>query len=433
MSVRYIHPIRVTALLILAAGLLAACSAIQPVNTAPDIAQSSSAPLPSASSVVSTAPSASIAASPAAAAPDASTAAAIDEQAVMAGIQATLDRYSQAYNENDPTLLAQTIDQSNAPFRRLVQGKFQATQESVFGGGGGYDYRVTRIKPRQYGFIEAHIELWGSAHDWTFREVDGRWLLSEPTEKQIGARQKTETEHFTYYTYHWSDDINSKVIELMEQAYTEVRERLGKAPEKKADIYIKPIFGGPPLTDPQTLAFYWSASHPRGADRMVIFAPGSFAFGFYDASNGWEPKLQTALTHEYVHLVNNRSFTPIHRMSDWMFEGLAEYVADNPRASEVSAAVRSDNIIPIIDPSDRVNKQDLQRLTILERDESLAYGLSYSLVAFVVEKYGGLDGFWKLVQVYDQKQKLPESLQEAFGVSYEQFDQEWRAWLKENY
>ena len=82
-----------------------------------------------------------------------------------------------------------------------------------------------------------------------------------------------------------------------------------------------------------------------------------------------------------------------------------------------------------------MNKQDLEHLTLLEKssDVSLAYGFAYSLVAYINEKYGGMEGFWKVVEAYDKSQKFDLALQQAFGVTYEQFDQDWRAWLKENY
>ena len=96
-------------------------------------------------------------------------------------------------------------------------------------------------------------------------------------------------------------------------------------------------------------------------------------------------------------------------------------------------AVQSDNIIPIIDTSGQFNKQDLDHLSILDQDVSLAYGLAYSLVAYVNEKYGGMDGYWKLVQAFDRQQNLDKALQEAFSISYEQFDKDWRAWLKQKY
>jgi hypothetical protein len=64
---------------------------------------------------------------------------------------------------------------------------------------------------------------------------------------------------------------------------------------------------------------------------------------------------------------------------------------------------------------------------------SLAYGLAASLVDYINEKHGGMDGFWKFAAAFDQQQNLDKALQEAVGVTYEQFDTDWRAWLKAKY
>jgi hypothetical protein len=414
---------QILASIALGAALLAACAG-SPQAPAPTSA-------PAAAPAATSAPPAAVSAPTQAAARAATSAPTEDD--VKAGIQQTLDLYSKAWIENNPDLLQQTVDQSNAPFRRLVSGRFDTFQQSIASSIYKTDYKVKSVKPRDLGFMQAQVERAsdGAVADWLFRQVKGRWLLSEPTEKQIGKRVKIDGEHFTYYTYPWADDINPKLEQLMENARAKVLERLGKVPDKKTNIYILPVFGIGSPQDPGVLAFYDRAA--RGVSRMVIFGPESFSFGFYDSSQGWEPALQGTLTHEYTHLVNDASFTPIARMTDWMVEGLAEYVSDHPRTPQVREAVWANKIIPIIDTSGTVNKQDLEHLSILDKDVSLAYGLAYSLVAYINEKYGGMDGYWKLVQTFDKEQNLDKALQGAFGISYEQFDKDWRAWLKEKY
>ncbi len=430
------HSLRRAGSILLLASVLSACSAVQSIDTpaengASAVAQASAAPSASASAAAIAASSTQASVAPSAAeSPVANT---TDEQAIIASIQETLDLYAKAYNDNDPSLLAQVVDPKNGPMKRYVQTRFENYQESIFGGQGGFEYTVTEVEPHESGFIIATIERSGLQAKWTFREVNGRWLMSEPNEKQLGERQKVESEHFTFYMYPWTKDVNEKLMQQMDVAREQVLEKLGKVPDLKANVYIKPTFGVGAVTSPNTLAFYDRNS--RAGDRIVIAAPNSYVFPFYDASAGWEGDLQTTLTHEYTHLVNNRSFTPISRMSDWMVEGLAEYVSDptSARSRGVPAAVASDQIIPIMDTSGQVNKQDLEHLTILEQDVGLAYGFAFTLVEFINDKHGGMDGFWKLVQSYDQKQNLPAAIQEAYGISYEQFDQEWRAWLEENY
>jgi hypothetical protein len=95
--------------------------------------------------------------------------------------------------------------------------------------------------------------------------------------------------------------------------------------------------------------------------------------------------------------------------------------------------MQSNQLIPIIDKSGGVDKQDIEHIYTLEKDRFLAYGEGYTLVEYIDQKYGGLDAFWKVVQAYDREQNFDKALREAFNVSYEQFDKDWRAWLKEKY
>lgn len=353
---------------------------------------------------------------------------------IKAGIQKTLDRYVKAYNDNDPDLFLETIDPTNLPFRRYVRAHFDNAHLSFLA-----DHRMARllaraVTPREQGFMLAHIETRsGSAADWLFRQYKGRWVLSEPTVEQIGKRKETKSEHFVFYSYPWADDVTPTLIKLMEQARENVIKRLGKAPDQKTYVVIQPIYGLNKFASATFIARYFSSGRPGVADTIQMYAPHGYVFGFYDADESWEPELERTLTHEYTHLVHDRSFPDAGKASIWMSEGLAEYVAGNSREWEVREAVRTGNIIPIVDSVSPVYKQDLQHIDTLVKDTSLAYGLSYSLVAYIDEKHGGLKGFWKLARAYTESQNLDVALDEAFGVSYEKFDRGWRDWLEETY
>jgi hypothetical protein len=423
---------RAIALIALAAALLAACGGPAAVAPSPTAAEAQPTTAPTAAE-----PTAAAAATPAGE-PSATPAAdaATDASDPKAGIQQTLDKLAEAYNENKPELIAQIVDPANSPLRRFWQTRLETFQQSLSAGQVTFAYEVQDTRPLDMGFVVAEVSSGGGLADWTFREVKGAWLISEPTKAQLGKREKIETEHFTFLAYPWAKDTTEEIIKLMENARERVRAKLGKVPDKKAEVYLNPTYGVASDASPNTLAYYDDFSgNARGVDKMVIFSPESYVFGFYDPSVGWQKELEDTLTHEYAHLVNNRMFTPLARMSVWMSEGLAEYVSDSFRVNQMSQAVQADYIIPILDPSGQVNKQDLDHLTILEKasDRSLAYGFAASLVQYIDEKYGGLDAFWKFVAAYDTSQSHEKALQEAFGVSYEQFDKDWRAWLKEKY
>lgn len=360
----------------------------------------------------------------------------LTEESVKEGIQAALDLYAEAYSKNKPELLKEAADQTNAPFRRYIQTRFEQSLQAGYVGTGGYSFTVASVEERDLGFWQAQvINVNGYANDWTFRQLeDGRWVMSEPTSKQVGEKEVIETEHFTFVTYEWSEDVNPMLMELMDQARQNVLDRLGKVPDMKPEVTIKPTFGVGKAENPGTLAYYDRSS--RRTDKIVIFAPESYVFQSYDPKVGWQAELETTLTHEYTHLVNNRSFTPIARMSDWMIEGIAVYASqDTGYDYLVSRAVAEDKILPIIDQSDRVYKEDLEHFTILDEQWEVVtgYGLSNALVRYIVEEHGGLEGFWKLVDSYDKSQRLPNALQETFGVDYDTFQADFNTWLKANY
>jgi len=354
-----------------------------------------------------------------------------DISKIKEGIQPTLALYAQAYNQNDPDLLTKAVDQTNLPFRRFVRTRFDTYQKSFLGGQLKFSYAVQDVKLRDFGFVQARIRISGDGEAaWFFRQVDGTWVVSEPTSEQLGEPNITEHVFSTFYTWSWADDVNNRVIQLVENARERVRKKLGKVPDQQATVKIKPIYGLTPFDDPFAVAYYGSARSSAELDRIEIFAPHSYGFGSYDAMGGWEKELQDILTHEYTHMTHKRSFDNAGNLMSWVTEGLAEYVSDELRTYQVRAAVQSGNIIPIVDTSSRVYKQDLMHLELLERDRSLAFGFSVSLVVYITQNYGGLEGFWKFVHAYDDKQDIDAALRQAFGIGFDQFDRDWRAWLK---
>jgi hypothetical protein len=137
------------------------------------------------------------------------------------------------------------------------------------------------------------------------------------------------------------------------------------------------------------------------------------------------------LTHEYTHMAHARVYAGSGRLADWMSEGLAEYIAQEPDNLRYACrAYRSGTVIPILDESDTVYKQDLMHMTQLDKDTGLAYAYSQALVSFVTEKYGGLDGFWKLASALDKTGDFKKALREAFRIEYKDFNQKWERWLR---
>jgi len=346
----------------------------------------------------------------------------LSDDEIKAGIQEALDLYAQAYNENKPDLLEEVLDQQNKPFHRIVRSRFDEAQKSSYEGGFDYQFTLLDITKRDFGY--------DYNADWPFRLVNGHWVLTEPTVEQVGEPITTETEHFIFTTYPWADDVNQQIMEMMETARVNVDTVLGKVPDEKASVKIMPIYGLSPYNPMNAIALYNKEKGPL-KNIIEVYTPESFAYSFYDKNLGWAGELQSTLTHEYTHMAHARSFGQAGRLSDWMSEGLAEYVANaNGRVQQACDAFQSGTFIPILDESNTVYKQDLMHMYTLEKDFGLSYGFATSLVYFTVENYGGLDGFWKLATALDETSDFKKAVQKAYGISYEEYNKNWQAWLK---
>lgn len=351
----------------------------------------------------------------------------LSDEEIMAGIQESLNKYAEAYTYNQPEVLSQIVDAENKPFYRIVTSRFKTFQESYLAGQIEFSYTVTEIQRRDYGYVVAHIVTPGMNADWVFRQLNGVWVLSEPSVEQVGEAVETETDHFVFITYPWADDVNPRIMEMMETARGDVEKVLGKTPEQKAKVKIMPIYGLSPYNAMDAIALYAS-----GRETIEVYTPFSYAFGGYDPALGWDGELQATLTHEYTHMTHMRSFDMAGRLSDWMSEGLAEYVSATTDENIYYAcdAMRGGTFIPIIDESDAVYKQDLMHLTMLDENVWLGYEYSHSLVKFTADNYGGMDGFWKLARALDETSDFKKAVPEAFGIPYEQYERQWREWLK---
>jgi len=356
--------------------------------------------------------------------------AAISDSDILAGIQDTLNTYAKAYNRNDVELLKSVTDEENLPFKRLVTSRFSDYQKSIYAGSYSFNYEVQSIQRMPLGFVQAHILSDGdTAYDWLFRLVDGKWLLSEPTEAQFGKPVEKETDHFIYELYPWNESTNEEIMGLMENAAARVNEVLGALPAEKAKVEILPGYSADPYADPNSLAYYQTGGNGE-PDKMVIFSPNSFSFGWYDAQKGWQPDLEATLIHEYTHMTHQRAFDKAGKLLDWFSEGLAEFVSGSQRYYEVRNALNTDQLIPIVDNSVSINQQDLGHIYLLENNVSLAYAEAETLIMFIYEKYGGINGVWEFARAHDKYQNYDLALQAAFRIDYDTFNQQWRDWLK---
>jgi hypothetical protein len=350
---------------------------------------------------------------------------------IKAGIQKTLDDYNSGLKKDDKALFMHTIDVNNQTLWKFANQNFDYMENSASRQTVKLGMKVAQIKVLSQGLVLATVirDRDGWIAHWYFRKVDDRWVLSEPTIEDTGSPQTFENGNYTFETYPIAEDVNASYIYLMEKARAHVQRDLGKVPESKVKLSIFPGAAMSPSATGDLSGWHINPT-AGGADDIYVLTPTTYFFGFYDPKAGWEPDFEMLLTHELARIAYVREFGNPGRGVDWFFEGLAEYVSGYNEMPDVKAVVQENAIIPLIDPSG--NKADLAHFDNVGNRAS-AYGLSESLVTFIVENYGGLDTFWALAQSYDETQDIKKSIQETLGMSYEEFDTAWRTWLKEEY
>lgn len=329
----------------------------------------------------------------------------LDVVAAERGIQLALDTYARAYNDNQPALLAEVVDQTNAPFRQVVQAQFDDFWKAGFANGAPSAYEVVSVKPQALGFVLAHVRGNGrSVGDWLFRQVEGRWVLSEPTPEQMGEPYTVETENFIFTLYPWADGDNQEVMDLLEQTRQKVLERLGAALTEKIAVYIYPGYTLTPDRPLAQLATY-QFDTPRAPDLIEIYAPRSFAFGFYTPDYGWQDTLSLALMPEYMRLIYKRHFNDVGAGLPWILDGLTDYALYTDSVGFACLSLT-------MNPSDSPSMDP------------------HSLVVYIFKEHGGAEGLWAFARAYDESQNEDAALQATFGVNSVTFDREWRSWVK---
>lgn len=372
---------------------------------------------------------------------DASTTATIDtspdDEATRLAVQATVEQWSAAYNDQSVDELRLAIDPKNLAFRRTQESRLRQYNVSELAGTTTFQGTIQDIVPLNDGYLRATVDFGGWLRPWTFRHVGDKWLLSEPRRSELGKPLTRATEHFTVRYYAWDADVIGPLAQIFERAYTSDVHVMGRGPERKTLVDIIPTTELMPGGANGWVAGRYIPGHKStdGLPMVWMSAPLSFSFGGFDTYGGWQPTARSLFAHEFAHLITDCCFVPIVHLSSWMSEGIATYVAGQTYHNTVRYAVKHDALIPIKAPPDAPGAipEDLEYLTTLKHDVTLGYGEAYSLVAYIVDHFGGIEGFWKLAEDYNQTQDINASLKHVFGISLAEFDRGWRAALKEQY
>ena len=136
--------------------------------------------------------------------------------------------------------------------------------------------------------------------------------------------------------------------------------------------------------------------------------------------------LRQIIIHEVVHILVGRLAGNAH-VPRWLNEGIATYFAGETgyaEGKELSRAQLTKQLIPL-DNIDAV-------LSFKTLKAHLAYQQAYLAVVYIAERYGE-SALPELLRALREKGEIHAAFRATFGLSLEQFETEWRAYLKQKY
>lgn len=131
-----------------------------------------------------------------------------------------------------------------------------------------------------------------------------------------------------------------------------------------------------------------------------------------------------AIKHELSHMViYQATYSPLSNVPAWLDEGLAMYAEGNPGPNfeyRLQTAIRENTLFSIRSISGRFPAD--------YEEAELAYAQSHSLVAFLIENYGG-EKMNSLLEAFSVGTSLDKALMEVYGFDSEKLGDDWRASL----
>lgn len=220
-----------------------------------------------------------------------------------------------------------------------------------------------------------------------------------------------ESQHFNFYSTKGDIKVLDSLAIILENNYARITSRLGIKMEKKINVKVYP--------DLKT--FHIAIHYPDSPDWVVGSCNGDELMMVSPLNPGsihTYASLMQVIVHEFVHMAVSyaRGDKDDTGMSRWLNEGYAQY-----EAGQVNEKVRK-NVELSVTANAPPTWSQLDSLSMMEFGNMNGYGLSVTIVEFLVNTYG-ID---KLVLLI----KAPENFENIYGLPETTLEKQWIQYLK---
>jgi hypothetical protein len=212
--------------------------------------------------------------------------------------------------------------------------------------------------------------------------------------------------HWYYGSASFGNDLHTAAV----RSLADLEKQTGLTPQQPIDLFI---YAG--TDDLRSAVLYepgWTGGLAYADYNIAIIgiAPGEEVWG------------KRAQAHELTHvLVGNLTFSCLGIIPTWLNEGLAVYGEgglEEQSRTQLEEAIAADHLLPVRALSGGFAEDPGQA--------NLSYSESYSLVNYLIERYGH-DKMIALLQTLRDSATVDAGLQQIYGFDIEGFEDEWRA------
>lgn len=236
------------------------------------------------------------------------------------------------------------------------------------------------------------------------------------TSKLVGQNNDSlnlvkESQHFAFYSTKGDITVLDSLAIILENNYARITNHLGLQINKKINVKVFPDIN----------SFHVAINYPDAPDWVVGSCIGDELLMVSPLNPGsvhnYESLMQV-IVHEFVHIAvsyarGDKGWTTLPR---WLNEGYAQYEAG--QINEHIRKIVESSVIAMTPPT----WTQLATASVLEFGNMNGYGLSVTIVEFLVVTYG----IEKLVLLI----KEPENFENIYGLSENTLEKQWIQYLK---
>jgi len=212
--------------------------------------------------------------------------------------------------------------------------------------------------------------------------------------------------HFSFYSTPGDIKVLDSLAVILENNYSRITNHLGIQIEKKINVKVFPDVRSLHVAINYPDAPDWVVGSCNGEDLMMVSPLNPGSVHTYAS-------LMQVIVHEFVHIAvsyarGDKGWTVLPR---WLSEGYAQY-----EAGQINDFIRKSVKSGLADKTPPSWAQ-LDKASVMEFGNMNGYGLSVTIVEFLVVTYG----FEKLVLLI----KEPENIETIYGLSKDKLEKQW--------